>query len=134
MGFPVTPNCPWCGQEDTKFHRYFSCAAAATVRAPFQSLLDELNTLDTLWPELPVLFVSPGEDFRTVFQFALHEHEPDPHLLSEIQESKTKASRTGKWALAEIIPSCSRSGSSFLNQPINERVLSESYVIGCDDS
>ena len=82
-----TPHCPWCGQEDTKFHRYFSCAATATVRAPFQFLMDELNTLDTLWPELPVLFVSPEEDFRTVFQFALHEHEPDPHLVSEIQQS-----------------------------------------------
>ena len=34
----VTPNCPWCGQEDTKYHRYFSCTATQPIRDKFSTL------------------------------------------------------------------------------------------------
>ena len=43
----VTPDCPWCGQEDTKFHRFFACAATQHVRAPFQNLIQESSLLKT---------------------------------------------------------------------------------------
>ena len=54
----IAPECPWCGQEDTKYHRYFSCAATQSVREPFSDLISTVLEVDTLLPDLPVVFES----------------------------------------------------------------------------
>ena len=71
----VTPDCPWCGKEDAKHHRYFTCTATQTQpsRDGFPSLVSTLLEVDTLLPDLPVIFEAAQKEFRFTFQFALQE-------------------------------------------------------------
>ena len=82
----VTPDCPWCGQEDTKFHRFFECDATQHVRSPFQNLIQEITSDDTLLPELPVIFESVDDEFRFTFQYAIRPRSPEPSELATLQE------------------------------------------------
>ena len=82
----VTPDCPWCGQEDTKFHRFFKCAATQHVRTPFLTLTQELTSEDTLLPDLPVIFESVDDEFRFTFQYAIRPRSPEPSELATLQE------------------------------------------------
>ena len=82
----VTPDCPWCGQVDTKFHRFFECAATQHVRSPFQALIQEITSDDTLLPELPVIFESVEDEFRFTFQYAIKPRSPEPSALAALQE------------------------------------------------
>lgn len=65
----ISPECPWCGQEDAKFHRFFICTQE-----------------DTLLPDLPVIFESHQDEFRFTFQFALQERQPDWNLLEHLRQ------------------------------------------------
>ena len=80
----VTPECQWCGQPDTKHHRFFSCTATQTVREPFQELLSHLDSFDCLWPELPVLFEDTKDEFRLTFQYNLQEGQPPAELIRNL--------------------------------------------------
>ena len=80
----VTPECQWCGQPDTKHHRFFSCTATRTVREPFQELVSHLDSFDCLWPELPVLFEDTKDEFRLTFQYNLQEGQPPAELIQNL--------------------------------------------------
>ena len=80
----VTPECQWCGQPDTKHHRFFSCTATRTVREPFQELVTHLDSFDCLWPELPVLFEDTKGEFRLTFQYNLQEGQPPAELIQNL--------------------------------------------------
>ena len=82
----VTPDCPWCGQEDTKFHRFFECTATQDVRMPFQTLIQELTSEDTLLPDLPAMFESVDDEFRFTFQYAIQPRSPEPSEVAILQE------------------------------------------------
>ena len=86
----VTPECPWCGQEDTRYHRFFTCTATQDIRAKYSDLLQELSEVDTLWPELPVLFEDFADEFRFAFQYALQERPVDPALLQALHQEVTR--------------------------------------------
>ena len=49
-----------CGQEDSKFHRIYTCDALAEARHDHQTLLDDLLERDSVWHELP--FSQPSEE------------------------------------------------------------------------
>lgn len=80
----VTPECQWCGQADTKTHRFFTCTATQAAREPFSALLSHLELEDCLWPELPVLYETVEDEFRYTFQFSLQEHEPPQELVQQV--------------------------------------------------
>ena len=80
----ITPECQWCGQPDTKHHRFFSCTATSAVREPFHELLTQLDSVDCLWPELPVLFEDPKDEFRLTFQYNLQEGQPPAELIQNL--------------------------------------------------
>ena len=88
----VTPDCPWCGQEDTKYHKFFVCAATQHIREPFQKLIQTLTDEDTLLPELPVIFESAEDEFRFTFQYAIQPRVSDPSLIEALQECVSELS------------------------------------------
>ena len=58
----VDGKCKHCGQEDSKFHRIYTCDALAEARHDHQTLPDDLLEPDSVWHELPVLFSQPSEE------------------------------------------------------------------------
>ena len=82
----VTPECLWCGQEDTKHHRFFTCTATQRIREQFAPLIAEQLEVDTLLPDLPVIFECQKEDFHCTFQFALQEKQPETELLRQLNQ------------------------------------------------
>lgn len=82
----VTPERPWCGQEDTRYRRFFSCTATQHIRSEYSDLIASLSEVDTLWPELPVLFEDMADEFRFTFQFALQERQIDLALVRDLQQ------------------------------------------------
>ena len=61
--------CKYCGQEDTRFHRVFTCSATADVRLDYQELLHQLEDNQSVWHELPVLFQQPNSECIDTIHF-----------------------------------------------------------------
>lgn len=59
----IKGTCKHCGQDDTRYHRVYTCQATENVRLPFQTLLTDLEEHDSQWHELPVLFEHPSADY-----------------------------------------------------------------------
>lgn len=51
-----TGKCLHCDEQDTREHRLFHCPATATIREPYQQLLDEYTEFSVIH-ELPVIFL-----------------------------------------------------------------------------
>ena len=79
-------------QEDTKFHRFFACAATQHIREPFQNLIQALTSEDTLLPELPVIFESIEDEFRFTFQYAIQPRLPDSARIADLLECVSELS------------------------------------------
>ena len=75
----IDGKCKYCGQEDTRFHRVYTCSATADCRCKHKQLLDELQEMQSPLHELPVLFQQPNADCI----HTIHEHQ----LAAQCSES-----------------------------------------------
>ena len=55
--------CPFCMQIDSKSHRHYQCQATSSVWEQYPSLCQELEELDDIHVNLPVLFQPPELDY-----------------------------------------------------------------------
>ena len=73
--------CTFCMQLDSKSHRHYQCHATASVWEQYPSLCKELEELDDIHVELPVIFQPPEMDF---ILFCHHQNNP-PVIIPEVQ-------------------------------------------------
>ena len=75
----IDGSCKYCGQEDTRHHRVYTCSATADCRSEHKQLLDDLQEMQSPLHELPVLFQQPNADCI----HTIHEHQ----LAAQCSES-----------------------------------------------
>lgn len=73
------PNCPFCGQLDTKPHRLLECSMFASTRESHQEIVQFLCESDSLLTEFPVCYIDPYADLVLQLQF----RNPGPVFASE---------------------------------------------------
>ena len=73
-------NCPYCMKPDSKSHRHYQCQATSEVWEQYPQLISELEELDDIHVNLPVVFQPPELDF---LQFCYQQDSP-PDVIPEV--------------------------------------------------
>ncbi len=73
--------CPYCMKPDSKSHRHYQCQATSSVWEQNPMLCNELEELDDIHVELPVVFQPPELDY---LQFCHHQDNP-PTIIPEVR-------------------------------------------------
>eukprot|EP00438_Fugacium_kawagutii_P012243 Skav216859 [mRNA] locus=scaffold1042:124091:129630:- [translate_table: standard] len=76
----TSPECPYCGEHDTREHRIFSCAATLHVRDEHRSILNQVEFHGFDYHELPVI----TRDFDTEFFHTYCDHLAEPTLAETL--------------------------------------------------
>lgn len=88
--------CSFCGENDTKTHRLLTCSLGAETRSHFSELVQQLVTLESSKPELPVVHVQPFAEALLTMQFK-HSKPVLAQEFKEIIDTRRNLGQTLHW-------------------------------------
>ena len=62
----ASPACPWCGQDETKAHRFLHCPAFQEIRAQHPVAVDAMEHAVPHWTYCPFAVLPPAVDILTM--------------------------------------------------------------------
>ena len=84
----LTDSCPWCGQPETRRHRFLECSAFQTLRMHHADAVDLLSTTQQHWIYCPVATLPEADDILSLI-FATRP--PPGHPLEAAARLKEQA-------------------------------------------
>lgn len=117
-------NCPYCMQLDTKSHRHYQCQATSSVWEQYPDLRRELEELDDIHVNLPVVYQPPELDY---LQYCFHLDNP-PEIIPEVQTIIQQQLAAG------VVPTFYSDGSCFNPQLPVASLASWGLILSLDVS